>query len=600
MLLEPHHDGSELFVSNAAPKLGEKVTFKVRVPNSYKFKDAVIRYYHDGEPRTAHLKKIKSNKVESWWGITIPIINYQTRYRFLFAGNGKYDWLSAAGLTDHDVHSNVDFQLIARPEYPKWLRSSIFYQIFPDRFAKTSEKKLPKWAVARDWNSLPRDKSKFTGIEVYGGDLKGVEEHLDHITELGANGIYFTPFFPAQSNHRYDASSFDVVDPILGGDKAWFSLVKAANKRKIKLVGDITSNHCGAGHYWLAKAKRDRNSKEAGYFYWNKKYKWGYEGWWGLESLPKLNYASKELRKVMYEGANSIIRKWLSPKYGMFGWRVDVGNMTGKYGAIDIHDEVMYGIRKAVEETKPDAWLVAENADFVANDLAGAGWHGTMNYQGFSRPLSSWMNESAKLSGGFQGLPIDSPKITGKQFVETIKNFNGSIPWRALTASMILLDSHDTPRFRTIVSKDKAKHLAAMAMLMTYPGVPSIFMGDELGFEGTGGEDSRRTINWDDRSGWDHDFHAEVKKLTKLRRTEDPLINGGLRWVAAEANYLAYLRESKKGAVLVVIAAKPGTVNIDLSKYGYRIAKTLYGEKASGTKIHFKNTKATQGIWKLA
>ena len=599
MLLEPHHDGSELYVSNSAPKLGEKVTFKVRIPNQYKFNDAVMRYYHDGEPRTAHLKKVKRNRFETWWGVTIPIINYETRYRFLFAGSGKYDWLSAAGLTNHDVHSNSDFQLIARPEYPKWLKSSVFYQIFPDRFAKTSEKKLPKWAVARDWNMPPRDKTKFTGIEVYGGDLKGVEVHLDHIEELGANGIYFTPFFPAQSNHRYDASSFDEVDPILGGDSAWFSLVKAANKRKIKLVGDITSNHCGAGHYWLTKARKNRSSKEAGFFYWTKKYKWGYEGWWGLESLPKLNYASKELRKVMYEDKNSIIRKWLSPKYGMSGWRVDVGNMTGKYGEIDIHDEVMYGIRRAVEETKPDAWLVAENADFVANDLAGAGWHGTMNYQGFSRPLSSWMNESAKLSGGFQGLPIDSPKISGQQLVETIKNFNGSIPWRALTASMILLDSHDTPRFRTIVSKDKAKHLAAMAMLMSYPGVPSIFMGDELGFEGTGGEDSRRTINWEDRSGWDHDFLVEVKKLTKLRRTEDALINGGLRWIAAEANYLAYLRESKKGAILVVIAAKPGTVNIDLTKYGYRISKTLYGEKATGSTINFKNSKATQGIWKL-
>ena len=599
MFLEPHHDGSELYVSNSAPKLGQKVTFKVRVPNSYKFDHAVMRYYHDGEPRTAHLKRLKKAKTESWWGVTIPIINHQTRYRFLFAGIGKYDWLSAAGLANHDVHSNTDFQLIARPEYPQWLNSSVFYQIFPDRFAKTSEKKLPDWAVAREWNFLPRDKSKNTGIEVYGGDLKGVEEHLDHIQELGANGIYFTPFFPAQSNHRYDASSFDEVDPLLGGNDAWFKLVKAANKKKIKLVGDITSNHCGAGHYWLAKAKKDKKSKESGYFYWNKKYKWGYEGWWGLESLPKLNYASKELRKVMYEGANSIIRKWLSPKYGMSGWRVDVGNMTGKYGAIDIHDEVMYGIRKAVEETKPDAWLVAENADFVANDLAGAGWHGTMNYQGFSRPLSSWMNESAKLSGGFQGLPIDSPKISGQQLVETIKNFNGSIPWRALTASMILLDSHDTPRFRTIVSRDKAKHLAAMAMLMSYPGVPSIFMGDELGFEGTGGEDSRRTINWEDRSGWDHDFLVEVKKLTKLRRTEDALINGGLRWIAAEANYLAYLRESKKGAILVVIAAKPGTVNIDLTKYGYRISKTLYGEKATGSTINFKNSKATQGIWKL-
>ena len=164
MLLEPHHDGSELYVSNSAPKLGEKVTFKVRIPNAYKFNDAVMRYYHDGEPRTAHLKKVKQNKVESWWGVTIPIINHETRYRFLFAGNGKYDWLSAAGLTNHDVHSNTDFQLIARPEYPKWLKSSVFYQIFPDRFAKTYEKKLPKWAVARDWNLPPRDKTKYKEI----------------------------------------------------------------------------------------------------------------------------------------------------------------------------------------------------------------------------------------------------------------------------------------------------------------------------------------------------------------------------------------------------------------------------------------------------
>ena len=600
MILEPHHDGSELYVSNAAPKLGQKVTFKVRIPNTYKFTDAVMRYYHDGEPRTAHLKRISKKRTESWWGVTIEIINYETRYRFLFAGNGKYDWLSAAGLSNHDVHSNTDFQLIARPEYPKWLNSSVFYQIFPDRFAKTSDKKLPEWAVPRDWNLPPRDKSKFTGIEVYGGDLYGVAEHLDHVTELGANGIYFTPFFPARSNHRYDASSFDEVDPILGGNDAWFNLVKAANKKKIKLVGDITSNHCGAGHYWLAKAKQDKKSNEATFFYWTKKYKWGYEGWWGLESLPKLNYGSKELRKLMYEAPNSIIRKWLSPKWGMSGWRVDVGNMTGKYGAIDIHDEVMYGIRQAVEESKPDAWLVAENADFVANDLAGLGWHGTMNYQGFSRPLSSWMNESAKLSGGFQGLPIDSPRITGKQFVETIKNFNGSIPWRALLASMILLDSHDTPRFRTIVSGDKAKHIAAMTMLMTYPGVPSIFMGDELGLEGKSGEDARQTINWEDRSKWDLQFFAEVKKLAKLRRSEDAFINGGLRWIAAEDNYLAYLRESKKSKVLVVIAAKPCTVEIDLAKFGYKIARTLYGQKATGSKIKFKSNGATQGVWKLS
>ena len=209
------------------------------------------------------------------------------------------------------------------------------------------------------------------------------------------------------------------------------------------------------------------------------------------------------------------------------------------------------------------------------------------------------MNERAKLSGGFQGLPIDSPRISGQQFVATIKNFNGSIPWRALEASMVLLDSHDTPRFRTIVSGDKAKHLAAMTMLLTYPGVPSIFMGDEIGFEGKGGEDSRRTINWDDRSNWDIEFFSEVKKLTKLRRTEPALTNGGLRWVAAEAGYIAYLRESKQSSVLVLIAAKPGNIDIDLSKFGYRISRTLYGQKATGTRIKFKANKATQGVWKL-
>ncbi|GDX23250.1 alpha-glycosidase [Actinomycetes bacterium] len=597
--LVPHHDGSELYLSNSAPKLGEKVTFRVRVPNEYKFDQGVMRYYHDGEPRTGYLELAKKGKIESWWEITIPIINPQTKYRFLFAGEGKFDWLSAAGLHNHDVHSNTDFQIIAKPAYPKWLKSSIFYQIFPDRFASSGKKILPKWAHEEPWNSFDNSKQIWNGQEIAGGDLKGVESHLDYLTDLGINGIYFTPLFPSRSNHRYDATSFEEVDPLLGGNTAWFSLRKAADKRGIRLVGDLTSNHCGAGHYWMERAQNSKRAKERGYFYWDKSFKWGYVGWWGLKSLPKLNFASKALRKEMYEGKNSIVKKWLSPKFGMSGWRIDVGNMTGKLGDIDIHDEVMHGIRKAMDEVAPSAWLVAENGDFVAEDLAGYGWHGTMNYQGFMRPIASWMNKGAKLSGGFQGLPIDSPMITGTQLVETIKNFNGSLPWRALTASMVLLDSHDTPRFRTIVSGDRDRHLAAMTMLLTYPGVPSIFMGDEIGLEGTHGDDTRKTIKWDDRSEWDLEFLAEVKKLTAFRRKNDALVNGGLRWVAAEDGHIAYLRESKKSKVLVLIATIPSEIKIDLSKYGYRVAKTLYGKHANGSMINIKCEGATQGIWEL-
>ena len=396
--LLPHHDGSELYVSNSAPKVGDKVVLRVRVPHSYTFAKSFVRLYHDGEPRSFELTLEKKGQTESWWSVKVKIENLSTQYRFVFVDVEKYEWLNASGFYDHDVHSNNDFQIVAIPAYPAWIRSSVFYQIFPDRFAKSTAKRpIPEWAIPREWNELPSIGSKATGTELFGGDLAGVEEHLDYVTELGVNGIYFTPFFPARSNHRYDASSFTEVDPVLGGDKAMFKLVSAAKKRKIRLLGDLTSNHCGAGHPWLAKAQRDKKSKERAYFYWDKSVKHGYVGWWGLAFLPKSNFHSKALRKEMYEGKKSIVKQWLSPKYGMAGWRIDVGNMTGRLGADDMHDEVMHGIRKAMDQVKPDAWLVAENGDFVASDLNGFGWHGAMNYQGFMRPVWNWINLNTSL-----------------------------------------------------------------------------------------------------------------------------------------------------------------------------------------------------------
>lgn len=597
---KPHHDGSDLYVSNSAPSIGDKITLKVRVPNTYLFEKAMVRIYQDGEPRIFELKLNKKGAVESWYQVSIEIVNLQSLYRFAFIGQGKYEWLNARGLFDHDVHSNNDFQIVAIPDNPEWIKSSVFYQIFPDRFARSGKVNItPDWAYPREWNLLPRGRGKFTGQELYGGDLYGVEEHLDHITDIGANGIYFTPIFPSRSNHRYDATSFDYVDPILGGDKAFQSLIKAAKKKKVRILGDLTSNHCGAGHAWLAKAKKDKKSKERSFFYWDKSIKWGYVGWFGLESLPKLNYESKSLRKVVYEGKNSIVKKWISPKFGIAGWRIDVGNMTGVQGAENHHVEVMQGIRKAMQEVNPDTWLVAENGDFIASDLNGLGWQGAMNYQGFMRPFWNWINRNPEITGGFQGLPFAMPKINGQQLVESIQEFNASIPWRSLTASMMLLDSHDTARFRTVVLGDVKAHASAMTMMLTYPGVPSIFAGDEIGLEGSWGEDARRTINWDDRSQWDYEFLSEVKKLVALRRSQDALINGGLRWVAAENDFLAYLRESKKQSILVLVSRGPMNATIDLSSYGYSVDKCLYGKEVSGEIFSIKSDSAVQGVWVL-
>ena len=596
----PHHDGSELYVSSALPRIGEMVTLRVRIPHSYFFENALIRFYQDGEPRSKVLKKIREDKYESWWQVRIELTNRITRYRFLFSGPEQYDWLTGGGFFNHDVHSNSDFRIVANDSRPSWLSESVFYQIFPDRFAKTSEKKLPEWAVPRDWNLPPRFNSKYTGIEVYGGDLKGVRENLNHIQELGANAIYFTPFFPAQSNHRYDASDFDRVDPLLGGNKEWFKLIKALRARKMRVIGDITTNHVGSGHKWFLKAIRAKNSTERSFFFWTKKFAWGYVGWWDLPSLPKLNFDSVQLRKRLYGAKNSIVKRWLAPQYGLSGWRIDVSNMTGVYGEQDLHDEVMRGIRTAMDEVHEDAWLVAENADFVSKDLEGLGWHGTMNYQGFFRPFAAWMSNSQHLVGGFQGLPIKSPRISGKQMVSTITNFNGSIPWSSLVSSMLLIDSHDTPRFRTIVDGDVHKHLAGMVFLLTYPGVPSIFMGDEIGLVGQTGEDSRRTINWDDRTEWDHEFFSQIKHIVRLRKNSSALKRGGLRWIAVEDDYIAYIRESKVESLLVLISRSGCSVAVDLSAYGYRVNKTLVGPEQMGTKISMKSASAMCGIWSLS
>jgi alpha-glucosidase len=191
------------------------------------------------------------------------------------------------------------------------------------------------------------------------------------------------------------------------------------------------------------------------------------------------------------------------------------------------------------------------------------------------------------------------PQISGPQLINSMKQFNASVPWRSVTASMVLLDSHDTARFRTVVKGDVPSHLSAMTMVLTYPGVPSIFAGDEIGIEGSWGEDGRRTINWQDRSQWDHAFLDNVRELISIRKSNDALINGGLRWIAAEKDFILYLRESKKQSILVFVSRQGVKATIDLSNLGLQVTKTLYGNTASGTKFVIKSKNATQAIWEV-
>ena len=191
------------------------------------------------------------------------------------------------------------------------------------------------------------------------------------------------------------------------------------------------------------------------------------------------------------------------------------------------------------------------------------------------------------------------PQISGQQLINSMKQFNASVPWRSVTASMVLLDRHDTARFRTVGKGDVASHLSAMTMVLTYPGVPSIFAGDEIGLEGSWGEDGRRTINWEDRSRWDHTFMNNVRELISIRKNNDALINGGLRWIAAEKDFILYLRESKEQSILIFVSRSAVNVKIDLADLGLQVSKTLYGHTASGSKLAVKSKDAVQAIWEV-
>jgi alpha-glucosidase len=591
----PHHDGSELYLSSSSPKLGQRVTFNFRAGSNFPIEQAILRLYHDGEPRFFQMKR-SLIKGEQWWQVKVEIRNLKTPYRFLIVNGDTYSWLNARGFQSHDVTSTNDFQLLATPAFPNWIRSAVFYQIFPDRFATSGQYQhlKPEKFISRPWDQLPNGRDKSTGVEFFGGDLDGVSQRLDHLKELGINGIYFTPIFPAGSTHRYDASSFDEVDPLLGGDAALLRLAKKAKSVGIYLMGDLTTNHCGREHSWLQRSLKSKKAKEREFFYWDKSVKHGYEGWWGLASLPKLNYNSKKLREIMYQGKNSIVKKWLKKPYNLAGWRIDVGNMTGRYKGEDINHEVITGVRKALQDSNSQAWLVAENADHFPSDLDGFGWHGTMNYNGFMRPIWGWLSNKAQVEKAFFGVPVSIPRFTAGEMVSAMKEFSATIPWRNFVSSMLLLDSHDTARFRNVVGTDPMRHIAGMGLLLTYPGVPSIYAGDELGLEGQWGEDGRRTIDWS-RQSWDHDFLSEVKKLIKIRRQSHALAQGGLRWILIEDDLLAFERESKREKILVVVSRAAQKVKIEGIT---EVKQRLYGPELKGQ--IYKSDAASLGIYRLS
>ena len=541
-------------------RIGGEVTLRLRTAVDVPVEWLLLRTCPDGEQSFAEMKPeaTQANPACRWWEVTLQVDMPVTSYRFLlFTSDGAW-WYNGLGPQRHVPTDANDFRLLANYDAPVWVWDSVFYQIFPDRFADGDSAGNVRdgefeyrglKSKAKRWDE-PQSIWPQAMVEFYGGDLPGVEGNLDYLTDLGINAIYLNPIFTAYSNHRYDVVDYENVDPHLGSNAALVSLRRALTERGMRFILDIVPNHCGVMHPWFQAALVDPAVSTAEYFTFHR-HPDEYESWLGVRSLPKLNYRSGSLREAMYAGPDSVFRRWLKEPYAIDGWRVDVANMLARHGKDQLEAEAWAGIRQAVKSENPQAYLLGENFFDSTSQLQGDRLDATMNYAGFTNPVLYWLDH-------FQVSQHGEPKHVESKLpwptealIATWQAHRASIPWIVARQQFNLLGSHDTPRIDQIVRGDAARKRLAVGLLFTYVGVPCVYYGDEIGMTARDSLEARDPMIWDSNR-WDHDLRSFYQRLIRLRRTSSALIEGGFQILSSEENVIVFLRDTDTEQLIVI------------------------------------------------
>jgi neopullulanase len=472
---------------------------------------------------------------------------------------------------------------------PDWVKNAIFYQIFPDRFAKSDA--LEKPTYIEPWDA-PLTRHGFKG-----GDLLGVYEKLDYLQDLGVNAIYFNPIFMSAANHRYHTYDYWHVDPLLGENPVFFKLLNEAHRRGMYIVLDGVFNHASRGFFQFNHILE--NGEKSPYLDWFHVYgfpmnayqgKPNYSCWWNLPALPQFNTDNPQVRKFLFE----VARHWI--EQGVDGWRLDV--------PFEIKDESFWRqFRAATKLPNPDAYLVGEIPSEAQDWLQGDMFDGVMNYQ-FAAALVGFFGTGFRdeaMIAGMMGLP-EVPVLNAEEFLQRAKVLLEIYPRQNALAQLNLLDSHDTPRFLSMVSENKDVFRLATLFQMTYPGAPCIYYGNEIGMTGGREPENRTPFPWDE-SRWDHELRNTVKTYAHLRMAHAVLRTGEFVPVYAEERRIAYLRHLGAERMLVAINAggAPWELNIPVAPHladGTVVADLLGGGGAAVEEGHLR--KGTIPPWQGA
>ena len=606
-------DGTEGYVYPPEPKESELVTFRFRTA-----KDDVDRVGLVTSADTYVMEKECTQGEFDYYTFETRLGEEPFRYCFeVQSGTEKY-YYGRCGIS-REILEYYNFVVVPGFSTPDWAKGAVMYQIFTDRFYngdKSNDVETNEYYYIGDYSQRVTNWDKYPanmGVrEFYGGDLQGVMDKLDYLQDLGVEVVYFNPLFVSPSNHKYDIQDYDYIDPHYGkivddggevlpngvtynsqatkykkrttglknleaSNELFIKLVEELHRRGMKVILDGVFNHCGSFNKWMDReriyegeedyepgAYVSADSPYRSYFRFFKEgpenwpYNGNYDGWWGHDTLPKLNYEDsvKLENYILYIG-----RKWVSPPYNVDGWRLDVAADLGRSN--EYNHEFWQKFRRAVKDANPNALILAEHYGDPSDWLKGDEWDTVMNYDAFMEPVTWFLTGMEKHS--------DEAR---EELFGNIDNFIGSMAHHmsnmltpSLQVAMNELSNHDHSRFltRTNHMVGRVEHLGpeaaneyvnkavmreAVVMQMTWVGAPTVYYGDEAGVCGFTDPDNRRTYPWGHE---DQELIAFHKEAIRIHKEHPALKTGSLKILGGEENILSYARFKGHDRIIVVI-----------------------------------------------
>lgn len=606
-------DGTEGYVYPPEPKESELVTFRFRTA-----KDDVDRVGLVTSADTYVMEKECTQGEFDYYTFETRLGEEPFRYCFeVQSGTEKY-YYGRCGIS-REILEYYNFVVVPGFSTPDWAKGAVMYQIFTDRFYngdKSNDVETNEYYYIGDYSQRVTNWDKYPanmGVrEFYGGDLQGVMDKLDYLQDLGVEVVYFNPLFVSPSDHKYDIQDYDYIDPHYGkivddggevlpngvtdnsqatkykkrttglknleaSNELFIKLVEELHRRGMKVILDGVFNHCGSFNKWMDReriyegeedyepgAYVSADSPYRSYFRFFKEgpenwpYNGNYDGWWGHDTLPKLNYEDsvKLENYILYIG-----RKWVSPPYNVDGWRLDVAADLGRSN--EYNHEFWQKFRRAVKDANPNALILAEHYGDPSDWLKGDEWDTVMNYDAFMEPVTWFLTGMEKHS--------DEAR---EELLGNIDNFIGSMAHHmsnmltpSLQVAMNELSNHDHSRFltRTNHMVGRVEHLGpeaaneyvnkavmreAVVMQMTWVGAPTVYYGDEAGVCGFTDPDNRRTYPWGHE---DQELIAFHKEAIRIHKEHPALKTGSLKILGGEENILSYARFKGHDRIIVVI-----------------------------------------------